>query len=763
MRFTHALLVVSASLSVVASVFSNTHPWVIVSLNQDRQLAVYQLNEDTATLSLLAKTATRGRPASMGLAPDGRHVYVSMRDSGAVAAFRLESDASLTALGEGHVGADPAYINVHPNGKYVVSAYYAAGKVAVHGILEEGSITPEPVQVIETDERAHAAVWAPDARHVFIPHTRPNAIFQFAFDPQSGLLSPNEPAKLEREAGSGPRHLWFHPQASVAYGSDEQGLSITSYHYDPQRGTLTKALTVSSVPNEFNERGSTSDIEVHPSGKFVYIANRGHNSIASFAIDAADPTKLTLAGHAATEAVPRSFNISPDGRFLVAAGQRSGKVAVFRIGDDGALGRTSTLEAGNAPWWVQFVSKPPGESVSSDWPHPRGPQLNGKTAPNAAPLNSLPDNPRVVWRLPATDGFAAPIITRGRVIYGDYQKRQEVFHAVSLADGKQLWEDVLGEPHKDGFGTGPRCAPVSDGEIVLTQSCKAELHCLDAATGKLLWEKNYQKDFGAPYAGETGNTLGGARHGYNASPCINGDHVITLAGGPGAGVVCLNKKSGEVIWQSQDDQAAYSPPLVATVAGVEQVIAFTVNGVVGLRRSNGELLWRVPLTTDYGRHIAAPVVFDDLVIVGSHQVGLIATRILNQDGMIRTEEAWKHGKEKGPNISSPILMGGHLYLLAGTQTLCLDARTGEQKWAQDGMVISPERGAFGAFIGIGENMLMLTDLGELILFKANPNQYEELGRTQVCGKNWCHPAYADGKLIVRDAKRLYCIDLMDSD
>ncbi|MFT4550381.1 MAG: outer membrane protein assembly factor BamB [Pseudoalteromonas tetraodonis] len=401
-------------------------------------------------------------------------------------------------------------------------------------------------------------------------------------------------------------------------------------------------------------------------------------------------------------------------------------------------------------------------AAAADWPHQRGPQQDGTLSDDTSALESLPDDPKIVWKIPATDGFAAPIISNGRVIYGDFQKRKESYHALQLADAKPLWDDELDDPHKDGFGTGPRCAPVSDGNLVLVQSCKGELHCLDAGSGKLIWQKNFQSDFGAPYIGEKGKAAGASRHGYAASPCIDGDHVIATAGGPGASVVCLEKRTGKVVWKSQDDLAAYSPPLVATLAGVEQVVCFTASGVIGLERSHGKLLWRVPLSTAFGRHVVAPIVHGDLVIVGSHEIGLVATRIVEKNGKVTAQEAWKLGKEMGPNFASPICVGDHLYMVAGQQVVCLDVKTGKQAWAQDGKIQTKANRAFAAFIGLGKSVMMLNDMGELILFKADPSAYRELGRTQVCGKNWCHPAYSDGTLVVRDAKKLTCIDLRPS-
>lgn len=404
-----------------------------------------------------------------------------------------------------------------------------------------------------------------------------------------------------------------------------------------------------------------------------------------------------------------------------------------------------------------------GAVTAADWPHQRGPGHNGSVSADAKVPSALPDDPRIVWRKPVTDGFAAPIVSAGRVIYGDFQNGKETFHAVKLADGTPIWSEALDGPHRDGFGTGPRCAPVSDGELVLMQSCKGELHCRAATDGALVWKTNYLADFGAPYTGEKGKTEGAARHGYTASPCFDGDHIIALVGAPGAGVVCFERDSGKVVWKSQDDQAAYAPPLVATLAGVKQVVCFTVSGAMGLDRKDGTLLWRVPLSTEYGRHVIAPVVVGDLVFVGSHEAGLVATRIVNEGGTIRAEEAWKHGRELGPNISTPLPIGDHLYMLVKEQVLCMEAKTGKTTWAQDGLILTPERRAFAAFIGLKDRIAMLNAMGELILFKANPQKYEEISRIQACGKNWCHPAYANGKFVVRDSKRLLCLDLLSEE
>ena len=231
-----------------------------------------------------------------------------------------------------------------------------------------------------------------------------------------------------------------------------------------------------------------------------------------------------------------------------------------------------------------------------------------------------------------------------------------------------------------------------------------------------------------------------------------------MAGGKGAGIVCLNKKNGKVIWKSQDDQAAFSPPIVTTLAGVKQVVCFTVKGLVGVDRVDGKLLWRVPLSTSYGRHVVAPTIYNDMVIVGSHEIGLIAVKVTAKGKKLTAEESWKLGKDMAPNFASPICMGDNLYFLAKKQVLCIDAKTGKLAWSKDGNVKTSAGQAFAAFIGLKDQVMMLNDMGELILFEADPGSYKEIGRVQVCGKNWCHPAYSNGKLLIRDSRKLICLD-----
>jgi len=167
----------------------------------------------------------------------------------------------------------------------------------------------------------------------------------------------------------------------------------------------------------------------------------------------------------------------------------------------------------------------------------------------------------------------------------------------------------------------------------------------------------------------------------------------------------------------------------------------------------------VPLNTRLGRHVITPVVVDDLVIVGSYQLGLVAVKVTRDGGNFKAEPAWT-SKEVASNFASPVAAGGYVYGVGPRQSVyCVEARTGKVAWSQTGLIRAAGERAFATFIVMGKNILMLGDSGELVLFAANSAKFEASGRTQACGVTWCSPAYADGGLYLRDAKTLLCLDL----
>jgi outer membrane protein assembly factor BamB len=397
---------------------------------------------------------------------------------------------------------------------------------------------------------------------------------------------------------------------------------------------------------------------------------------------------------------------------------------------------------------------------AADWPGWRGLARDGHVPAGAPAVDALPAAPKVLWHVPVGFGLASPVVAGGKVLYLDNQAEKETLHAADAATGNELWSATIDDAFKDGqSAAGPRCTPLIDQGHAYAQSCRGELQCLSMADGKVLWRTNYVKDFGAVFIGEKGSAEGARRHGNNGSPLVDDDHLIAQVGGPGAGIVCFDKLTGKVVWKSQDDIPGYAAPIVATVAGVRQVISFTAQGVIGLDRADGRLLWRVPVKTSLARHVTTPVVSGDIVAVASHTAGLIGIRVTKDGANLKAETAWT-AKDSAINFSSPVVVDGHLYGVGPAKNLiCVDLATGTQTWAKEGYFAGNAGKAHGGLIVTGQNILTLTDGGRLILFAADPKSFREIGSAQVVGTNWCNPALADNRLYLRDGRELWCLQL----
>ena len=400
--------------------------------------------------------------------------------------------------------------------------------------------------------------------------------------------------------------------------------------------------------------------------------------------------------------------------------------------------------------------------LAADWPRWRGPDGTGHVPAGVAVPKTLPSEPKVLWRVKVGTGLASPVVSGGRVFYLDDQQGKEVVHAVEAASGKELWRAPLDEAFKDfQSASGPRCTPVADGERVYVQSCRGEFQCLNTADGKRVWGVNFVKDMGAVFIGEKGRAAGASRHGNTGAAVVDGDRVLVAVGGrEGASVVCFDKRSGKVIWKSQSDVPGHSGPVIATIASVKQVVSFTSEAVIGLDAAGGKLLWRTPVKTRLGRHVITPVVVDDMVMVASYQAGLIGIRVTRQGAAFRAERAWVH-KGSASNFSSPVAVGRYLYGLGpGRCLFCTDVRTGKPAWADKAFFTGMVRKGYASFLVMKDNILVLAEKGQLLLVAADPKQCRLISKTDVCGQNWCNPAYADGKLFLRDAHELRCVQLM---
>jgi 6-phosphogluconolactonase len=292
----------------------------------------------------------------VALHPDHRHLYavaevssLGGRRTGGVVAFSIapETGALHQINEQPSGGAGPCHLVVDKAGKNVIVANYEGGSVAVLPIDERGGLKrASSIQLHhgkgvnrERQEAAHAhsVNLDPANRFAFVADLGVDKIFVYRFDAAAGKLSPNQPPAVKVAAGAGPRHFAFDPTGRFAYVIDELDSTITAFWYDAENGTLSRIQVVSTLPKDFHGENTASEVAVHPSGKFVYGANRGHDSLAIFSVDPVSG-KLTADGHEPTQGkTPRNFAIDPTGAFLLAANQDSDSVVVFRI--DAATGR----------------------------------------------------------------------------------------------------------------------------------------------------------------------------------------------------------------------------------------------------------------------------------------------------------------------------------------------------------------------------------------------------------------------------------------
>ena len=302
-------------------------------------------------------------PPAQGKVPPGGLSEVfnyTIADVNEVSSYGIDqSTGQLALIGTAPLESDPCYLATDRKGKFLLSAYYSAGRAAVHAIGDDGAVRTPPVEWLATGSGAHSMQTDPSNRFAFVPHIAggngPNEIFQFRFDESTGHLTPNSPPRVAQEEETGPRHYCFHPSRDILYFSNEQGCSVTAYDYNPSAGTLTAFQTVSTLPDDYEGRNSCAQIQISPSGKFLYAPNRGHNSIACFMVDEFNGA-LTPVARVPTEPVPRAIGLDPEGRFFFAAGLESGRLASYRIDDStGGLEPLETYDVGKAPMWVTII------------------------------------------------------------------------------------------------------------------------------------------------------------------------------------------------------------------------------------------------------------------------------------------------------------------------------------------------------------------------------------------------------------------------
>jgi len=336
--------------------------YMYVSSQGEDKIVRFTMDPATGDLEPQGEVPVPGGPAPMVVDPLQKFLYVARRGECKISSYGIDQQTgALSLIGTVSLPTDPCYMATDRRGKFLLSAYYEGRGVTVHPIGADGAAGDPPVERRETARGAHSFQTDPSNRFAFVPHIAgrgPNEIWQFRFDEQTGHLTPNSPPKVIPDQPVGPRHFCFHPSKDIIYFSNEQGCSVTAYRFDQSAGTLTAMQTVSTLPDGYTGQNSCSQIRITPSGKFLYAPNRGHNSIACFAVDAATGL-LTSVGQAPSEAVPRAFSLDPKGKFLYAAGLESGRLAAYKIDpDSGVLQPLKTYPIGARPMWVMSIRLP---------------------------------------------------------------------------------------------------------------------------------------------------------------------------------------------------------------------------------------------------------------------------------------------------------------------------------------------------------------------------------------------------------------------
>jgi len=334
---------------------------------------VYRMDADSGAWVHIQLLGGVANPSFLTLDPTERFLYAvhGGNDFSGASAFAIERETGrLTFLiTQQSGGRNPVSADVHPSGRALVVASYMDGTVATLPINADGTLAPPNTVLSQTGDpgpdpveqaapHPHHSPFDPAGRFVAVPDKGLDRTFVYRFDAERGAIVPNDPPFVRARAGAGPRHLAFHPGLPYAYVINELDATITAYDYDAERGLLDARQVISTLPPAYTGRSTGAEIAIAPSGRFLYASNRGHDSIAIFAIDA-ETGALTAAGwEPARGAMPRFFALDPSGRFLYVANQGSDTIIAFRVDQTtGGLAATGDIVRTGSPVCIVFAGK----------------------------------------------------------------------------------------------------------------------------------------------------------------------------------------------------------------------------------------------------------------------------------------------------------------------------------------------------------------------------------------------------------------------
>jgi 6-phosphogluconolactonase len=343
---------------------------------KSKGIYAWRFQPATGKLTSIGLVGETANPSFLAVHPNRRFLYAANevanyqgQPAGSVSAFSIDAGTGGLKLLNivSSRGSGPCHVALDKTGKWLFVANYNSGSVASFPVHQDGTLGEATAFVQHAGSsvnpqrqrgpHAHSANLSPDNRFVLVPDLGLDQILVYRFDQADGALTANDPPFVKIAGGAGPRHLAFHPNGRFAYVIDELAATVTALTYDSGRGSLQEFQTISTLPADFTGGKSAAEIAVHPNGKFLYASNRGHDSIAAFAIDPAKGA-LTAVDRPLTQGKnPRNFAIDPTGAYLFAANQDSDNIVVFRIDPKtGKLAPTGDVLEAGSPVCVIFVA-----------------------------------------------------------------------------------------------------------------------------------------------------------------------------------------------------------------------------------------------------------------------------------------------------------------------------------------------------------------------------------------------------------------------
>ena len=389
--------------------------------------------------------------------------------------------------------------------------------------------------------------------------------------------------------------------------------------------------------------------------------------------------------------------------------------------------------------WLAYVT--PSAQSAGAWPQWRGPGRDG-VADAKAPA-AWPATLTQKWKIPVGSGYATPIVVNGRVYVHARNGEQETITAFDAATGKPFWNDAHAAPYKvnpaaASHGPGPKSSPVLANGRLYTFGISGILSCLDAASGKLIWRKQ-------PSAEQP-------NFGVAMSPIVVDGLLVAFVGGHEHGALtAFDAVSGAVRWQWTGGAPAYASPVLATLAGVRQLVTQSRTHVVGVSLA-GALLWQIPLTTPYDQNSVTPVIVGDLVVYSGLSNPTAAVRIVKSGATLTPQEVWKNA-DVSMYMSTAVVAGDALVGLAQRnrgQFFAIDSKTGKTLWTTRG-----REAENAALIRIPGYTLIQTTEGELVVVRDSTTGFDVVKRYDIADSTtWAHPALVGNQLFVRDANSL---------